>query len=804
MSSIQLADVDDYINPSQACINPLFTSTKTNKDNASSKEEEKQTNTQLQQQILQTKRRKKRNPLIYNNTGINNSKDGNLINTSNGNSTVLLENEIKKKDEKIKDRPTIILKHDNYLIKNESITKSTNTETDTDNTKSTISIADCLACSGCITSSEAILITTLHSIDTLKKNCFTTISSSKKTKNNNIHSKRIVFTISPIVIADLLRVLHPNNNDNHDNNKVMIQMTYQRLTSFLYNHFHASVVLDGMIPQRLSLLQSAIEFCKRYQFWNNNNNDKDDSNVITSNNSNGNGNVNDSQIIIDLDTPSIALSATETRYLKEIYGKTQGIEIKHEAGIDTRLSFLQSSLSSTKTALPSLSTGTLSTKSKHVLPMLASSCPGFVCYVEKTTPNVIANLCTVKSPMAIAGSIFKHNLLLPSASSSNNNNNVNVLIHEKQNNMNKKQGGKEENDKGDMNTYHVAIMPCHDKKLEAERKDFAWERFVEQEKYFVSDVDLVITTNELFTVLMESAIDEHTSKDNGSSHDKSRDNAGEEKLKVLREYFANLPLAPMGNLVDLNNNCNGLFVSTMNIIETSNKCDNKVPIDGEDDVDLSMKGSGSYAEFIFRFSSLALFGYHIPPTVSLPWRAVTRRGPVSKRSQRSFSDFNEVSLFQHSDGTYSCQSMKANGDLHEKEVLKFATSYGFKNIQLLLQQIRNNDVSNYHYVETMACPSGCVNGGGQIKSESSAYNNSSDDLLGSIKRKEKPSEKHDRVRRAKHFVLDMIACDEDSSTKNSIVRENLKSHLHTRYHVVPKLELTTGSTAGVKLDDTKW
>ena len=50
----------------------------------------------------------------------------------------------------------------------------------------------------------------------------------------------------------------------------------------------------------------------------------------------------------------------------------------------------------------------------------------------------------------------------------------------------------------------------------------------------------------------------------------------------------------------------------------------------------------------------------------------------------------------------------------------------------------------------------------------------------------------------------MIACDEDSSTKNSIVRENLKSHLHTRYHVVPKLELTTGSTAGVKLDDTKW
>ena len=28
--------------------------------------------------------------------------------------------------------------------------------------------------------------------------------------------------------------------------------------------------------------------------------------------------------------------------------------------------------------------------------------------------------------------------------------------------------------------------------------------------------------------------------------------------------------------------------------------------------------------------------------------------------------------------------------------------------------------------------------------------------------------------------------------------------LHTRYHVVPKLELTTGATAGFTLDDTKW
>jgi hypothetical protein len=29
-------------------------------------------------------------------------------------------------------------------------------------------------------------------------------------------------------------------------------------------------------------------------------------------------------------------------------------------------------------------------------------------------------------------------------------------------------------------------------------------------------------------------------------------------------------------------------------------------------------------------------------------------------------------------------------------------------------------------------------------------------------------------------------------------------HLHTRFHVVPKLELSTGATAGVAIDDTMW
>lgn len=47
-------------------------------------------------------------------------------------------------------------------------------------------------------------------------------------------------------------------------------------------------------------------------------------------------------------------------------------------------------------------------------------------------------------------------------------------------------------------------------------------------------------------------------------------------------------------------------------------------------------------------------------------------------------------------------------------VLKFAQAYGFRNIQTLVRKIKRGN-SQYDYVEVMACPSGCLNGGGQPK-----------------------------------------------------------------------------------------
>lgn len=45
-------------------------------------------------------------------------------------------------------------------------------------------------------------------------------------------------------------------------------------------------------------------------------------------------------------------------------------------------------------------------------------------------------------------------------------------------------------------------------------------------------------------------------------------------------------------------------------------------------------------------------------------------------------------------------------------LLRFARAYGFRNIQNVVRRVKGG-TSPYHFVELMACPAGCANGGGQ-------------------------------------------------------------------------------------------
>ena len=51
-----------------------------------------------------------------------------------------------------------------------------------------------------------------------------------------------------------------------------------------------------------------------------------------------------------------------------------------------------------------------------------------------------------------------------------------------------------------------------------------------------------------------------------------------------------------------------------------------------------------------------------------------------------------------------------------KPTLKMALAYGFRNIQNIVQKIKRKRC-DYHFVEIMACPSGCNNGGAQLRPE---------------------------------------------------------------------------------------
>lgn len=103
--------------------------------------------------------------------------------------------------------------------------------------------------------------------------------------------------------------------------------------------------------------------------------------------------------------------------------------------------------------------------SRSIRPILVSSCPGFVCYAEKSHDAfLLPYISNVRSPQAIHGALVKdflsRRLEIPAAS-----------------------------------IYHASVMPCFDKKLEAARLDFCVPGTE------VRETDCVISTVEVDSVL---------------------------------------------------------------------------------------------------------------------------------------------------------------------------------------------------------------------------------------------------------------------------------------------------------------
>lgn len=409
-----------------------------------------------------------------------------------------------------------------------------------------ITLNDCLACSGCITSAESVLITQ-QSQDELYKIIENNHKLAKEGKSDG--QKVIVVSVSPQSRASVAAKF-----------RLDVTETAQKLTTF-FKDLGVHHVFDTTFSRDFSLVESQREFVRR---------------------------------------------------------------------------------------LKSQQSG-----EKEAIPMLASACPGWVCYAEKTHGSyILPYISTTKSPQQIMGSLVK--------------NYFGTSL------------GKRPDD-----IYHVTIMPCYDKKLEASREDFY------NDIYRTRDVDCVISTIELEKMFEEKGV-----------------------------TFSELE----------NTDLDQLFSS----------------VDGGELVSHSGGGSGGYLEHIFTFAAKELFGQDVD---NITYKTLRNK------------DFKEVTL-----------------QVDGKEVLKFAAAYGFRNIQNLVQKIKRGK-SPYHFVEVMACPSGCLNGGGQIRpgegETSKELISRLDELYNSL-RSRKPSENPAIVTLYKEWL------EGESS-------EKAKEMLHTKYHEVEKL-----------------
>lgn len=109
-------------------------------------------------------------------------------------------------------------------------------------------------------------------------------------------------------------------------------------------------------------------------------------------------------------------------------------------------------------------------KGKAALPILASACPGWVCYAEKAQADLLPLLSAARSSQGIMGALVKTWW-----------------------------GGRVGLKPDEM--YHVTAMPCYDKKLEASRSDFY------SSIYSTREVDCVLTTGELDLLLSDLGFD---------------------------------------------------------------------------------------------------------------------------------------------------------------------------------------------------------------------------------------------------------------------------------------------------------
>lgn len=289
-------------------------------------------------------------------------------------------------------------------------------------------------------------------------------------------------------------------------------------------------------------------------------------------------------------------------------------------------------------------------------PILSSICPGWVLYAEKTHPYILPKISNIKSPQQITGCLLK-------------------TLAAQDLNVPKK------------DIYHLSIMPCFDKKLESARPEHNEDP--QSQDFSIPDVDCVLTPKELIT--------------------------------LLDQYSDNFQLMPPNAYENVL--CSHIPTSTL----YTNYAPSNWPF-----VDLSWSNDSG--------SASGGYGYNY---LKMMQNDLMIRDPVNYQ----YSNFSIKSITGRNSDIYELRLMYG-----DKKIASSAIINGFRNIQNLVRKLKptpatksssvkvnplvarrraritgkatsnsesslsddSADASKCDYVEIMACPSGCINGGGQI------------------------------------------------------------------------------------------
>ena len=401
------------------------------------------------------------------------------------------------------------------------------------------------------------------------------------------------------------------------------------------------------------------------------------------------------------------------------------------------------------------------------LPLLASACPGWVCYAEKTVPEALPLMSTVRSPQQLTGALFKTALAGASGGEALGGSHCEQQLPHLS--LRHLPAGAARAPIRPSRVYHVAIMPCYDKKLEASRRDFVWEGGAQSSSAQGSaqggaqgagsearEVDCVITPAELVELLatrgldLTSAAPEHRA----GYHDAAPHSEGEEEGKEVEGGSAGetAPQLHAGSL-DLERLFTGVTVDGTHLVGP--------PASGPGEA------SDGWAEVLLRRVAWQVHGVRLPP------------GPVPFAPGR-FPDFCEASVPGQREGG--------------PHLLRFARATGFRSIQTVVAKLKRAGPPPWDYVEVMACPSGCVNGGGMVAPSPPAKDGGTQLTAAA------PDGKKARVglvaellrHRARTPLLGRSAAWRllQSALLRQIPAHAAEALVHTRFHAVPKLEAT--------------